>query len=242
MIRLVMESIKPYIEAVPWVDRYGGLAYPMTAIMPGPDGQSIEKTFPFSDYVNAKDCHEESDRYFYLTPDDSKISIVYFEQAGDTTFSVLNRGIARLRGVLLGQQNFRLVAWVNLDRLGTELQSDSSYLAAQLWKAVDGVRVDRLHPDLHLPVTNLKWSITSQVQKSMAIFSNYSYGDRHAFLMYPFDFFAFNVQCQFWVQKNCIESYEPSEPVCVEPNATAVLASFGGGILGGLDDSPLAPL
>lgn len=242
MIRLVMESIRPNIEAVTWVERYGGLAYPITVQEVTGDTETVNKTFPFSDYVSDLGDCELSERYHYLTPDDSKKSIVYFEQTGDMTFSNLAKGGARLRGVLRGQQNFRLVCWVNLNKIGSEITSDGSILAAELWAAIDGVKVDKLHPDLNLPVTNLKWYVTSQVAKSMAIFSPYSYQDRGSFLMYPFEFFAFNVQAEFYVKKGCITPYPVSAEVCVDMDAPAFLASFGGGVLGNFGDDPLAPL
>lgn len=236
MIRLVMESIKDRIEAIPWVERYGGLTYPVTIT----DGENT-RIFPFSDYATDRDCFEAKDRYFYLTPDDSKKSVVYFEQAGDTAFTQSNRGGSRLRGVLQGVQNFRLVVWVNLNVIGSEFESDAAILAAQMWAAVDGWNVDRLHPDLNLPVTNIKWTIPSQIQKSLAIFQNYTYNDRGEFLMYPYEFFAFNVQATFFVKKACITEYPPSSEVCIDQDVPAVLASFGGGTLGEFDDDPLAP-
>lgn len=241
MIRLVMESIKPYIEAIPWVERYGGLIYALTLQQEGEGGDFINKTVPFSDYVTTRDCFEESDRYLYLTPDDSKKSIVYFEQLGDTTFSDLGRGGSRLRGVLQASQNFRLVCWVNLNKIGSEFESDGAILAAQLWAAVDGIKIDKLSDTLNLPVTNIKWTITSEVQKSLAIFSNYSYNDRGAFLMYPFDFFAFNVTAQFFVKKGCITAFPVSGEVCIDQSAPVVMASFAGAPLGEFDDDPLAP-
>lgn len=242
MIRLVMESVRPSIEAVPWVERYGGLAYPITVQEITGDTETINKTFPFSDYVSdLTDC-ELSERYYYLTPDDSKKSIVYFEQSSDMTFNTLARGGARLRGVLRGVQNFRLVCWVNLNKIGSEIVSDGSLLAAELWAAVDGLRVDRLHPDLKLPVTNIKWQINSQIQKSLGIFSPYSYQDRGAFLMYPFEFFAFNVQAEFYVKKECITAYPVSAEVCVDVDNPVFMASFGGGILGTFADEPMSPL
>jgi len=242
MIRLLMQSIKPTIEAIPWVERYGSLAWPLTIQLESEGDGVTTKTVPYSNYVSQVDCAEESDRYFLLTPDEDKKSIIYFEQAGNCSFSPSPKGHSRYRNQMQGSQNFRLVCWVNLDKIGLVDDSANSLLAAEIYGAVDGLKVDRLHPDLSLPITNIKWTVTAEIAKTLSIFASYSYNDFGSFLMYPYEFFAFEVNCQFLIKKDCISSYVPEDPICVDQNNPAVLASFSGAPWGSLSGDPLTKI
>jgi hypothetical protein len=57
----------------------------------------------------------------------------------------------------------------------------------------------------------------SELEKSSAIFSKYSYDEAVSqYLMYPFDFFALNITLEYVVPAACIETMIANDPLnCV---------------------------
>lgn len=242
MINKIVDTIKDDIEALPWVERYGGLTFRMSFEHQGAqDGETLTRTVPISNYLNVKDCDEANDRYFYLMPDDQKKSIVYLEQLGNMTLTrPVNSTQRRYRDSMSGTINLRVVAWLNLSLLGSLDQNDTALFAMDLLRVVDGQIYNKVDG---VPIFKVKWDVTTEVQKSMSIFQGYSYEERSHLMLYPYDFFAFDIAVSFYVKKNCLSALTVPDPIdCVDVNNdTMVLAGFGGDPLGGFDGQPLRP-
>ena len=245
MINQIIDSIRADIEALPWVERYGGLTFRIGVQRPLGNEEVSTSIVPVSRYLNTKNCEEEHDRYFFLVPDERHKSIVYFEQIGNTTFTTPTHSTGtRYRNVITGSQNLRLVVWLNLGAMGTDDPGQADHVAADLWGLVDGKKYDKLDVSPAFPAFKIKWQVNTQVQKSLAIFSGLSYEDRQDMLMYPYDFFALDVNVTWYMNKACLPAFEPGTPIdCVDVNNDVVLMeSFGGIPFGTLADGGMKTL
>lgn len=246
MIQRIIHTVKSDIEALGWVERFGGLVIPVSFELPGEaEEETIEKTLPISTYINDADCIEDKDRYHFLVPDDSKKSVVYLEQVGNTTFTPTARVGSRYRNVIEGTQNLKLTAWLNLSAIGAVDQSTTQQIKMDLWRMLDGKKYSKLPDnDQNLPIFNIRWNVTGDILKSMSIFNPYFYESQARLMLYPHDFFAFDLEVTWFMKKSCQSIFQTGTPLdCIDVNAdAAAMTSFEGVPFGGLDENTLDEL
>lgn len=239
MLHTILDYIKTDIEAISWIERYGGLATPLTIQRDEEDGV-VTKTIPMSRYISDTVCESESDRYFYLVPDDSKKSVVYFEQKGNLSFSVPDNSTrTKYRNTMKAIVPLGLTCWINHAAIGSTDQSNTPLLALELYSLLDGMRKKNL--TLDLPIYGLKFFVTSGIQKPN-LFSGYSYAQDPSLFMYPYDGFGFELSLEFYIKKSCLQAFEVKPAIdCPNPDIT-ILEALTGANLGGLNDEDLTGL
>lgn len=209
MIEAIINAVSPRILALKYIERYGGLIMPVTSIVEDGD-QRRQITYPVSCSEHGREC-VESGQYFDLAPNDNYRSVAYWEVQNAVSRQVSRK--ASRREINQYTQNARFVAWLNLHNLGYDKACDLvTRIVANTIKAVEG-RIGII-PDT--PLANVSIRLVGQAAKSMDIFRPYSYADKTALMLYPFDFFALDFQFVWMLRKGCIiEEDEYFEIECV---------------------------
>jgi hypothetical protein len=198
----IASIVKGKIDTLPWIDKIAGLVRPIRVEVPGSNNGKVLKTYPIATDVTREDCI--SGKYKDLIPNSAFSSIVYFEDNGSS--------LAYRNGDRIGfNSKLTLVGWLNLKKIADCCQYTSSTecilsILAQipLTPFSDGI------------YREIRVTAISELIKSNAIFGKYSYDEiKSQYLLYPFDYFALSIQCEFWVNVKCIDDFKMNPcPIC----------------------------
>lgn len=199
----IANILKTYISTVGFADKVAGLTKPVTVVDQNDDGVNTRRTFPISCDVSYSDCIRG--KYQPLIPDKKYKSIMYFEDGGSRLTGETPRDFTFV-------SSLRLVGWMNLLKMGKTNCSLSGLAVAHILKA--------LPTDFnnHGMYSRMRISVVSQEIKSSAIFSKYTYKEETLqYLMYPYDYWAINLEVSYSINKNCIEDWDnQTELNCVD--------------------------
>ena len=154
----------------------------------------VEKSFPAHCQLSAAQC--DSGDYMDLVPNDSKASIIYFEDNGSTLLETKNNQYQF-------ESSLRIVGWLNLKRFNVSGCSLSQYVVPQI------ISVLPKSPFNNGNFHTIQLIGASEAPKDANIFARYTYDEpKTQYLMYPFDFFAIDLRVRFWTNKNCFTEFE----------------------------------
>ena len=203
MNQAVADIIKGHIEGLDFVDKIAGLVSTIYMDVKGTEGV-VQKAFPVACCVTADDC--KNGAYNDLMPDSSYKTVIYFEDGG-ITFEKYESNWKYFKSSL------RLVCWINIEKL-----TESGYCKSEVpctyaaHIVAEIIRALPRFPEHHAPFDNVYSEVTSQIVRSPAIFSSYTYDEAHSrYLMAPFDFFALNIETSFAM---CLESTAVYDATC----------------------------
>jgi len=217
MINKIIEPLSDILTALPYVDRYGGIVNTASRLVPigeTPEGQPLydKEYFPISCGVTAKECWEEG-RYQDLIPNDEFSSVVYLEQ----TDGMRPDGIERISGGRVFYkftERLRLVAWLNLPRLGIEDCNGADAVTMGLIKNLNN-EWDKL--DEPMKIYNLKTTVVGIEPKHQNPFEKYSYNEVAEMWLYPYDYVSIIIQVDVMLAEACLEDFVPGDVVeCAE--------------------------
>lgn len=197
MIYLLEQVFRPAIQALNWVEKYGGIAVEYA------DPKTGEK-YPIVGYNSDPLC-SETDTYTPITPDDGFKSVVYWEQNGATRID------SSERRYVTGTASMRFVAWVNPKKQGVVPAYGLSSIYANDFISrvakVQGATVSGV------PITlSINRASITEVDEN-AIFGAYSYaGKKHLFVR-PFEFFAIDFEFTFVAPNNCASLITIDDPI-----------------------------
>lgn len=195
----IADILKSYIGTVGFADLVGGMVKTVTFAQ-GEEGAVVIKRIPVDCGVTHAEC--ESGKYSDLMPDDTKKSVMYFEDNGVTLIGQDTKDFTF-------QSRLTLVCWLNLQKLGKTNCSASALAISTILNTL---------PTRHLnssPYTRIQIQVESEQEKSPAIFSRYTYDEEKLqFLMYPYDYFALNILTKFTIPKACIPAWTNDAPTC----------------------------
>ena len=177
------------LKALPFVDRYGSVVQTLTQQIDDGEGTSpTTKSYPVSCDVQDIDCNNTG-FYQNLVPDDSKDSVVYWEivtpmyNAGPTKIKDFHT--RKFKGVA------RLVVWMNIAKLGGADTKSPFFAIAPIEKVLtkkvklQGGEYDGSH--LWIQTKGMVMNDTKSV------FGKYTYPKLNAYSLYPYGFFAIDV-------------------------------------------------
>ena len=201
MINRIINQFKTDFEAISWVDKYGGLARPMTTKAEVSDGEFIELIYPVS-CANATGNCFETGTYRELLPDPALKSVVYFIQDGAFIKSAENKyKLSKDIATNTFQCSLRLVVWLNLPLLGYKDQycDAVSLFAAEMWRKLEAMRANN---------PTVRFEVQAQYPNDeRVVFQEYLQGviaDRlGTFTLYPYGFFALSVNLIAELSPNC---------------------------------------
>lgn len=205
MINSIIHEIKPRLMDLKFIERYGGVVIPVTEIVELEDRRE-RITFPVSCDIEGKQCYEQGN-YYELAPNDQYRSVAYWELQGSVSRQTARRGSNYWQYT----QRVRFVAWLNLDNLGIIKPCD--IIANIVLNVINSVEkgVDVVEGT---PIQNVDFRFVSQPEKSMDIFRRYTYQDKEALMLYPFDFFALDFDVTWMVRKDCV--IEENEYIAID--------------------------
>lgn len=191
----VANIIKGKIDTLPWIEKIAGLVRPVRVEIPGANGSKVLKTYPIASDVTREECIQGY--YKNLVPDSSFRSIVYFEDQGCS--------LAYRNGDKIGfNSKLTLVGWLNLKKIAEYGRYTGS--TECILSILAQIPLMPFSDDIY---REIKIIALNEIVKSNAIFSRYTYDEiKSQYLLYPFDYFALNIQCEFWINVNCINDYK----------------------------------
>ena len=216
MINLLVKPIREAMETLPYVQRYGGLAIPVSRKYKSgqtEDGTPtlVDKTYPIAEDVYGKDCWEQ-DRYQDLTPSSRYASVFWLEETNPVQIApVTTQSRAyRFKGGEAKQvtASVRLIAF--MDR--SKLRYDAGYIPGDLLVRLD-LR-DKEITEGDVPIGNISIKPTGFEQKGPGIFSRYSFDNMENYLLFPYDYFALNLQITGRISGSCISLTQINPTVC----------------------------
>jgi hypothetical protein len=217
---LIDTILTPKISVLDFVDRYAGIVRTINIAEGNGTETGIVKRYPVACNVTGADCANIG-IYQNLVPDDTKKSIVYWEMIQPMSnvgyTSTRNFFEKRFRGTA------RLVVWLNLAKLGIENCTDAVNIIPILEKEITtrGKIIGGIFDGAQLRIQPLRM-VNQEIN---TVFGKYDYNKLKNFYLYPFDFFAIDVQ---FTLEQCLdkggtfpvlpeadcENQIPSEVVC----------------------------
>lgn len=187
MIYQIIEAIKDsYKINLIWADLVAGIAKTVVRNINATDNKIISKKFPV--YENDKTTCSGND-YTDLVPDSNRKSIIYFTDQGTSA-------IGCSYGFVNYETTMRCVAWVNLKKINKTYKTADILMADIMSRLPKKVVVNG--------IAKINITLKAPVQKSVSIFSEYSYSEeQNQYLMYPFDYFAFDFLIQWSLPMGC---------------------------------------
>jgi hypothetical protein len=185
---LIDTILSPQITALEFADKYAGIVKTINIAVDNQSDTGIIKRYPVACNVQGDDCANIG-IYGELVPDDTKKSVIYWELIQPMT----NAGYTKTRDFY--NKRFkgtaRLIVWLNLAKLGIEDCNGAiltlpilEKILTQKGKILTGVYENSL---LWIePKSLVKQDINT-------IFGNYDYPKLKNYYLYPFDFFAIDV-------------------------------------------------
>ena len=193
MTSSIATILKDLIEPLDFVDKIAGLTHTAEVRQQIDENTTQVDRFPIScDVVDTVTCDTAS-RYKDLVPNDAYKSILYFEDGG--TSNVGTRGKDTIY-----RSRLRLVGWLNGKKLGSTSCSTSGEAIKEILKTLPRNRFNSGD------ITRLQVRVNTIAPKTKAIFSRYTYNDQAQFLIYPFDYFAIDIDVTFHVNPSCLGS------------------------------------
>jgi hypothetical protein len=203
MIHIIEQVLRNKITALPFIERYGGVAYPLTSQFPGQG--DIIKTFPVSTTISSNQCFHQ-DKYKNLIPDDRYKSLSYLEGLANPVSITFD---GPKKGVVIMSQTLRFVCWLNLPKLGFTDLAVTSDLAIK--------SIDALSGEYAFTYKGTQGRVSVKNSRSIfdrqQVFGLYSYFDKQAVFMYPYSFFAIELQVTAQLGRKCIDELVINDPI-----------------------------
>ena len=186
---LIDTILTPKISVLDFVDRYAGIVRTINIAEGNGTETGIIKRYPLACDVTGVDCANVG-VYQNLVPDDTKKSVVYWEMISPMS----NMGMTKTRDFY--RKKFkgtaRLVVWLNLAKLGIDNCTDSILVLPILEKEITtkGKILGGVYAGDLLWIEPLRM-VNQDIN---TIFGKYDYNKLKNYYLYPFDFFAIDVQ------------------------------------------------
>lgn len=211
MNQAIANIIKSQIEDLSFVDKIAGLVTTVYMNITDENDNKVQKSFPVACCTTAEDC--KAGAYNDLCPNSAYKTVIYFEDGG-VSFS---RAAGNYKYYT---SRLRLVCWINVAKLlldecyNEDTCTISAALIAEIIRALPAFPVHYDYFDF------VYHEVTGQQVHSNSIFAGYTYNEKQTqFLMYPFDYFALDIETQFAI---CLKSTEVYDAACETPTPGSI--------------------
>lgn len=213
LIQNALDILTNDLTAVNFIElgRFGGVVH--TVEQPIKNGNEIvRKRVPVSCNVSEVDCN--TDQFYQdLVPDSDKASVVYWEVLQPFQDTGAFNSIQTYKRNLSGSA--RLVGWLNTQKLGVKACNTSGMAVRALY--------DLLNQRFKITSGELQNSqvqfrvLGEELKNARSIFGAYDYDFTKAFWLYPYDFFAINVEVEMIFSYGCEYEFPIDIPIdCVD--------------------------
>ena len=187
----IADILADKISGLSWVDKLAGLVQTAQISVGDP---KIIKRFPISCNMKYLDICKTG-IYDELFPNSRYKSVIYFEDGGCVVEKSQGERIYFI-------SRLRLVCWLNTKSLHIECSESYLYII-DLFKVLN---ISPFNLDYFIGVDIV---ITSEAVRDSTIFSKYTYDEKRTqYLLYPFDFFALDIQVKFALTASCFEDID----------------------------------
>ena len=215
MNQAIANIIKSKIEDLNFVDKIAGLVTTVYMNITDENDNKVQKSFPVACCTTAEDC--KAGAYNDLCPNSDYKTVIYFEDGGVS----FDRAAGNHKYY---KSRLRLVCWVNVAKLLLDECYNESTCTISASLIAQIIRALPRHP-LHYDYLDFVYhEVTGQQVHSNSIFAAYTYNEKQTqFLMYPFDYFALDIESTFAI---CLKSTEVYEAVCPEDVVPSTSITF----------------
>ncbi len=211
--KIISEVIDPLLETISpnWIDRYGGLVQTLEVkkvIDPKQPTKTQIQKYPISCSVTQEECNDPTSLYADLVPDETKSSIVYFEELNPMQFSGnLELGSQVYKNFQKWRGKTRLVVWLNAAKLGIGVQNDNyscDWYFPYLDQLIQLLTTSGKFTDGNFEGGIYKVQAAKIAPKDLTIFNKYTYNKYVNYYRYPYEYFAidFDVEVTYCVGSN----------------------------------------
>jgi hypothetical protein len=208
MNQAIADIIRHHIENLDFVDKIAGLTAVTYFDMRDKDNNLVQKSFPIACCVSGEECLKEG-AYNDLMPNSQYKTVIYFE----------DMGVSFVRSESNWKyytSNLRLVCWINVAKILLDDCKTGKACTMSAHIIAEIIRALPQFPSYHSPFSHVYSEVVNQEVRSNSIFSQYTYDEKHIqYLMYPFDYFALDIQTQFAI---CLKETAVYNPDCAEPD------------------------
>ena len=216
---LIDTLLKTDIEALNFVERYGGVTKPVKVAYVDAKGAKTIKKYPVGCGVSEADCYNEG-IYQNLIPDDSKKSVLYWEiltpmvNTGDTP-NIKTFNNKRFRG------SARLVVWLNMKELGFQPISPQTQCDGNIhtFPSLSNVltRFGKITGGIY-DGSNIKIQPQRIELKKDAIFGQYTYSEGLNYYLYPYSYYGIDVTFEMDICLKSDHVFPINSPIqCIKP-------------------------
>lgn len=179
----------------PFIDKLAGVVKTIVKTDKDGDNKTVRKSFPVACGMSYAECVNQG-RYLDLVPTKKIGCMVYFEDLGI-------RLIGRNGANYVWRASYRLVGWINMNKLGYDDCSITGNIIATI---LNKLLVRPANTGIY---QRMQVEVVGQDPKSFDPFSKYSYDEEKTqYKMYPFDYFSLPIDVQFEVNPACAEDFE----------------------------------
>ena len=201
MIHIINTAFTPALAALPWLERWGGAAFPVQAQGSYEDPETgqisrFSQTFPVSCYIGG-DCEAEG-YYSKLLPDDSYKSVAWLEAVQGFSYTQDTAGMVKVR------QRARLIAWLNMQRLGAlDCGGYEAYQVSVLQALPSGKQFEAAVPGFSKPAKVSVKMATGVEHTPAAVFGPYTFAIQQRLFLHPYAFFAVDFEVEILLPIGC---------------------------------------
>jgi hypothetical protein len=215
MIELAIKTLEPLLIDLPYIDKYGGLAFTARQydeIYEGTSYRRVKASYPVQSTVSQIECWNGG-KYRELSPNSMNTSIVYWRVVREMQQVPSGKG----NRIKTFQGSAELVFWFNLAKAGKTAASGENDFGRFTIRPEFELAVTKiLQEDVKVQVINANFPGSSvRVGRStikrndLSLFSDYTYGqDVEQFLMYPNDFGAIEFELFLDIPAKCVANFE----------------------------------
>lgn len=227
MVAAIADILKARLSTLDWIERFGGLVIEAKKAdtRRADNGDVITvgwQSWPVACDVNAERCFEDHAKLKWFVPESTLSAVAYFVDNGGTSFVGIDEFTPK-RGGLVYRFNLKFVCWMNMKRLGDAITSGECWATDKLVPYViaefvgtepnAATTVFGANTPKALAYRQVEVTSVSQLTKSPQLFAPFSFWnmpDKQAMFMWPYDYFALQIQGTFILNRFCLaDLYEP---------------------------------
>lgn len=208
MIRRIAHEIAERIRERPWADRVAGVVVPYT--YKDATGKSI--SVPVSCDVTGLDCSEE--QLVQLLPDVRRRSVIFIEDRSGARRIGDEGQMVKFQGVI------RIVGWINPKEMGIVPDCEGCGTAYKISQEIFGLLPNKNANLDDCNITRLNFDHYGYEKTGENPWKQYGLDeDRRKFTLPPFEVFAMDLVCQWFVHNSCLGQVTAGSPIGCDSQA-----------------------
>jgi len=200
MIQLIATALTDSINALQFVDGFGGAAFPFE-LKKGGEQLEVE-VVPLAYQTSAKGDYSK------LVPDSSKKSVCWIEQSNNAPVRILDSGL------VVVSFSARFVCWLNRKKASTATGNGQLGETTALLRVFNMRKRELSIEGFGTPVTVTLSPTEIVAQNPRAIFGAYTFVNKAHLFLHPYSYFALSFNCSIEMSVECFDWVALQNPNC----------------------------